>query len=146
MNKIKTITIGFLILFVTTIWGHDGKTTAIMEEMIKLHEALVKETSTKLDTKKLTELLAKGADSKKDSETFSKAIPIAEKLSKADTLKDKKEFYSLLVESLSSVVGRHDKSNANLFYCPMVKKKWIAKGDKIVNPYSKEMIDCGEKL
>ncbi len=145
MNKVKTMLTGFLILFGTTVWGHDGKTTPVMEEMIKLHEALVKETPGKLDTKRLTELLAKGADSKKDTEIFTKAIPLAEKLGAAVTLQDKKNAYSQLVESLSSVVGHHDKSKANLFYCPMEKKKWIAKGDNIVNPYLKDMRDCGEK-
>ena len=146
MNKLKTMVIGNLFLFGTTAWAHDGKATLVMEEMIKFHEALVKETSGKLDTKKLTELLAKGADDKKDTETFKKAIPLTEKLGKAETLKDKLSAYSLLVNELSSVVGHHDKSKANLFYCPMEKKKWIAKGDSIVNPYLKDMRDCGEKL
>ncbi|MBP9889102.1 MAG: DUF3347 domain-containing protein [Leptospiraceae bacterium] len=146
MNKLKTMVIGILFLFGTTAWAHDGKATLVMEEMIKFHEALVKETSGKLDTKKLTELLAKGADDKKDTETFKKAIPLTEKLGKAETLKDKLSAYSLLVNELSSVVGHHDKSKANLFYCPMEKKKWIAKGDSIVNPYLKDMRDCGEKL
>lgn len=145
MNNVKSILIGFFILFGTTIWGHDGKTTPVMEEMIRIHEALVKETAGKLDTKKLSELLAKGADSKKDTEIFTKAIPLAEKLSKAVTLQDKKNAYSLLVEGLAPVVGHHDKSNANLFYCPMEKKKWIARGDQVVNPYLKDMRDCGEK-
>ena len=146
MNKLKTMVIGILFLFGTTAWAHDGKATLVMEEMIKFHEALVKETSGKLDSKKLTELLAKGADDKKDTETFKKAIPLTEKLGKAETLKDKLSAYSLLVNELSSVVGHHDKSKANLFYCPMEKKKWIAKGDSIVNPYLKDMRDCGEKL
>lgn len=145
MNKLKTMVIGILFLFGTTAWAHDGKATLVMEEMIKFHEALVKETYGKLDTKKLTELLAKGADDKKDTETFKKAIPLTEKLGKAETLKDKLSAYSLLVNELSSVVGHHDKSKANLFYCPMEKKKWIAKGDNIVNPYLKDMRDCGEK-
>ncbi|MDX1958922.1 MAG: hypothetical protein SFU98_10130 [Leptospiraceae bacterium] len=145
MNKIKTMVIGILFLFGTTIWAHDGKATQVMEEMVKFHDALVKETSGKLDTKKLIELLTKGADDKKDTETFKKAIPIAEKLGKADGLQDKKNAYSQLVDGLSSVVGHHDKSKANLFYCPMEKKKWIAKGDAVVNPYLKDMRDCGEK-
>ena len=145
MNKIKKMVIGTLFLFGTAVWAHDGKATQVMEEMVKFHDALVKETSGKLDTKKLTELLTNGADDKKDTETFKKAIPLADKLGKAESLKDKLAAYSLLVESLSSVVGHHDKSKANLFYCPMAKKKWIAKGEQIVNPYLKNMRDCGEK-
>lgn len=146
MNIIITITIGYLILFGTIVSAHDGKTTLVMEEMIKIHDALVKETSGKIDTKKLTELLAKGADGNKNTEVFKKAIPFVKKLGKAESLQDKRTAYSLLVEVLSSVVGHHDKSKANLFYCPMEKKKWIAKGDQIVNPYLKDMRDCGEKI
>jgi hypothetical protein len=145
MNKIKKITIGILFLFGTTAWAHDGKATQVMEEMVKFHDALVKETSGKLDTKKLTELLTNGADDKKDTETFKKAIPLADKLGKAESLKDKLSAYSLLVNELTSIVGHHDKSKANVFYCPMEKKKWIAKGDTIINPYLKDMRDCGEK-
>lgn len=146
MNKKLTMVIGILFLFGTTVWAHDGKATNVMEEMVKFHEALVKETPSKLDTKTLKALLAKGADDKKDTEIFKKAIPLADNLGKAESLKDKLSAYSQLVEGLSSVVGHHDKSKANLFYCPMVKKKWITKGDKIVNPYGKDMRECGEKL
>ncbi len=144
MKTINSIVVG-LILLSTTVWGHDGKTTKVMEEMIQLHESLVKETPGKLETKKLIQLLTKGSDDKKDSEIFKSAVPLAEKLGKAENQKDKLSSYSQLVDILATTVGHHDKSNANLFYCPMVKKKWIAKGDKIVNPYSKEMRECGEK-
>ena len=146
MNSIlKTILIGVIFYFTTQAWAHDGKATLVMEEMIKIHEALVKETSGKIDTKTIIDLLSKGADGKKDIETFKKAIPLAEKLGKAENLQDKKNTYSQLVDVLASVVGHHDKSKANLFYCPMEKKKWIAKGDNIVNPYLRDMRDCGEK-
>ena len=31
-------------------------------------------------------------------------------------------------------------------YCPMVKKQWLQKGDKVSNPYyGKSMLTCGEK-
>ena len=146
MNKIKTMVIGILFLFGMAVLAHDGKTTKVMEEMIQLHESLVKETEGKLETKKLVGLLNNGSDDKKDSEIFKTAVSIAEKLGKAENQKDKLIVYSQLVEALASTVGHHDKSKANLFYCPMVKKKWIAKGEKIVNPYSKEMRECGERL
>jgi hypothetical protein len=146
MNTIfKTMLIWIICFFTTQAWAHDGKTTKVMEEMIKFHDALVKEASGKIDTKNLTELLTKGSDDKKDNEVFKKAIPLAQNLGKAESLQDKKNAYSLLVDGLASVVGHHDKSKANLFYCPMEKKKWIAKGDNIVNPYLKDMRDCGEK-
>ncbi|HMV43878.1 MAG TPA: hypothetical protein PK079_23735 [Leptospiraceae bacterium] len=145
MNKLKIIFIGICFLSGINAWAHNGKATQVMEEMIKFHDALVKETPGKLNTTKLTELLNKGADREKDAEAFKKAIPLAEKLGKLAGMKEKLDVYAELVEILSSVVGHHDKSNANVFFCPMVKKKWIAKGDTIINPYLKDMRDCGEK-
>lgn len=32
----------------------------------------------------------------------------------------------------------------NRFYCPMVKKYWLAKGTEVENPFAPEMRDCGE--
>ncbi|PNV72614.1 LIC13259/LIC11441 family protein [Leptospira inadai] len=34
----------------------------------------------------------------------------------------------------------------NRFYCPMVKKTWVASGKKIRNPYAPEMRDCGDLI
>jgi len=34
----------------------------------------------------------------------------------------------------------------SVFYCPMVKKTWIAQGKAVQNPYAPEMRDCGERL
>ncbi len=60
-------------------------------------------------------------------------------------MKDKKAADALLVDVISSSLGHDDKAKANLFYCPREKRKWIAKGDSIVNPYLKDMRDCGER-
>lgn len=32
----------------------------------------------------------------------------------------------------------------NKFFCPMVSKYWVSKGESISNPYSPEMRECGE--
>ena len=146
MNSVlKTLVICVAMFFSIQSWAHDGKASLVMEEMVKFHDLLVKEAPGKIDTKTIVELLSKGADGKKDTETFKKAIPLAEKLGMAGNLQDKRNAYSQLVDQLESIVGHHDKSQANLFFCPMAKKKWIAKGEQIVNPYLKDMRDCGEK-
>ena len=37
-------------------------------------------------------------------------------------------------------------SDVHTMYCPMEKKSWLQKGDKVRNPYlGKAMSDCGEK-
>ena len=81
MKIFKSIAIGFFLLG-TTIWGQDSKTTKVMDEMIQIHESLVKETAGKLETKKLVGLLNKGSDDKKDSAVYKAAVPFAEKLGK----------------------------------------------------------------
>lgn len=144
MNKIKKqLTILSLFLIIPQLWAHDGKTTKVMEELITFHEFLVKEIPGKIDTKNLIRLLGDGADRKRGSEIFERAIPFAKKLGDADSLEDKRNAYALLVEELSSLIGHHDKSNAVLFYCPMENKKWVSRGERIVNPYLKNMRNCG---
>jgi len=146
MNKLKTMAIGFVFLFGITVSAQDLKTAKVMEELFQLHDLLVKESPSKWNVKKLETLLEKGGDSKKDTEVFKKAKLALIKLGEADSLPAKRDAYAELIEILSVVALQNDKSGARVFYCPMVKKKWISKGDTIVNPYDKEMRNCGEKI
>ena len=90
--------------------------------MIQLHESLVKETQVNWKQKANSASLTKGSGMIKRFRDFKSAVPLAEKLGKAENQKIKLSSYSQLVEMLATTVGHHDKSNANLFYCPMVKR------------------------
>ncbi|MBP7280299.1 MAG: DUF3347 domain-containing protein [Leptospiraceae bacterium] len=62
--------------------------------------------------------------------------------------KDKDAFFESL-SSFSEIVTDILKVNKiqtqyNKFYCPMVSKYWIAKGELVENPYAPEMRECGE--
>ena len=47
-----------------------------------------------------------------------------------------------LSESTKAEAG----DGVHAMYCPMVKKQWLQKGDKVSNPYyGKAMLTCGEK-
>ena len=147
MKQVYKITlVGILFLLGSQVWGEETKTTKVLEELFQLHDMLVKESTSKLNVKQLEKLLKQGGDSKQDSETFNKAIPSLQKLEKANSLESKKNAYAELIETLSIVVKQNNKAGANVFYCPMVKKKWISKGEIIVNPYDKDMRNCGEKI
>ncbi|EPG74099.1 PF11827 family protein [Leptospira fainei serovar Hurstbridge str. BUT 6] len=55
--------------------------------------------------------------------------------------------YSAFSEILATTMkARGLDYGRNRFYCPMVKKTWVASGKKIRNPYAPEMRDCGDLI
>jgi hypothetical protein len=54
------------------------------------------------------------------------------------------ETLSKVSENTASLAQMSQISGYNKFYCPMVNKYWVSKGEKIENPYAAEMRDCGE--
>ncbi|WP_367897356.1 hypothetical protein AB3N61_08725 [Leptospira sp. WS58.C1] len=143
MNKLHYI---FLIslLIAGNLFAHEGKETFVLREVAKIHSSIYSETAGNLDVRTLVELLKEDADHKKDSEKFRKALPIAEELGKTTDLSKKRDLFERLSKELESVVGHHDKSGVSVFYCPMLKKKWLASGKEIKNPYDSKMKKCGE--
>ncbi|MGJ4747355.1 LIC13259/LIC11441 family protein [Leptospira sp. SA-E8] len=135
-----------LIFILTTgnLFAHEGKETFVLREVAKIHSSIYSETAGNLDVQKLVQLLKEDADHKKDTEKFKKALPIAEELGKTTDLSKKRELFERLSKELESVVGHHDKSGVSVFYCPMLKKKWLASGKEIKNPYDSKMKNCGE--
>ncbi|MGJ4788669.1 LIC13259/LIC11441 family protein [Leptospira koniambonensis] len=136
----------FLIFILSTgnLFSHAGKETFVLREVAKIHSSIYSETPGNLDVQKLVQLLKETADHKKDTEKFKKALPIAEELGKATDLSKKRELFERLSKELESIVGHHDKSGVSVFYCPMLKKKWLASGKEIKNPYDSKMKNCGE--
>ena len=127
------------------LMAHEGKTTFVMTEMANYHAALVSNINTRVDTTKLVKILRGGGDSKTEKEIFAVALPLAERLGAAASAKERLDLYAALSEKLAPLHGFHDQSNTNVFYCPMLKKKWIARGSEISNPYRADMRSCGAK-
>lgn len=136
----------FIIFILTTVnlFSHEGKETFVLKEVAKIHSSIYSEASGNLDVQKLVQYLKENADHKKDTENFRKALPIAEELGKTTDLSKKRELFERLSKELESIVGHHDKSGVSVFYCPMLKKKWLASGKEIKNPYDSKMKNCGE--
>ncbi|MEI1278132.1 DUF3347 domain-containing protein [Leptospira venezuelensis] len=136
----------FPILALTTVnlFSHEGKETFVLREIAKIHSSIYSETPGNIDVQKLVQLLKEKADHKKDTEKFIKAVPIAEELGKTSDLSKKRELFERLSIELESIVGHHDRSGVSVFYCPMLKKKWLASGKEIKNPYDSKMKNCGE--
>lgn len=136
----------FLIFTLTTgnLFSHEGKETFVLREVAKIHSSIYSEIPGKLDVQKLVQYLKENADHNKDTEKFRKALPIADELGKTTDLSKKRELFERLSRELESIVGHHDKSGVSVFYCPMLKKKWLASGKEIKNPYDSKMKNCGE--
>ncbi|PJZ78746.1 LIC13259/LIC11441 family protein [Leptospira neocaledonica] len=132
------------ILISGNLFAHEGKETFVLKEVAKIHSSIFSEAPGILDVQKLIQFLKEDADHKKDTEKFKRALPIAEELGKTSDLSKKRELFERLSKELESVVGHHDKSGVSVFYCPMLKKKWLASGKEIRNPYDSKMKDCGK--
>ena len=92
-------------------------------------------------------LIAKGAQELGDA---GKSIAMAaDTLGAAPSLTEAREAFSKLSEAVIAYADRvkaQPASDVHTMYCPMVKKSWLQKGDKVQNPYAgKAMSDCGEK-
>ncbi|EMY13432.1 PF11827 domain protein [Leptospira weilii str. Ecochallenge] len=74
------------------------------------------------------------------------ALKAAEKLKNSVDEKAKLEAYAELSEALKDYIQKDESMGFHVFYCPMVKKKWIASGDKVQNPYDSSMKSCGKKI
>ncbi len=93
------------------------------------------------------ELIAKGAHELGDA---GKGIATAaDTLGATSSLPEAREAFSKLSDAVIAYadgVKANTGSDVNTMYCPMVKKSWLQKGDKVRNPYGgKAMSDCGEK-
>lgn len=72
-------------------------------------------------------------------------LPAIESLSSSKDLEIARKSYEQLSAKLNSI--KNDLGiQASEYYCPMVKKTWLQKDSKIMNPYAgKDMASCGEK-
>lgn len=114
-------------------------------QLEKVHASIYANPDKTVATNKLVVAL-KGVKDKKYAKDLKKASLVAKKLGNAKDQKTRFETYSRLSEILEKYIKANASSGMNVFYCPMVKKKWIAKGEKVRNPYDSSMRECGNKL
>lgn len=146
MKKINII--GAVLLAFTcsgALQAHSGKTTAVMLELANYHEALLANAGNPVDTGRLVGLLKAGGDSAKATKVFEAAVPLALELGKAGDARQRLDAYARLVDKLVAIHGLHDDSGTHVFYCPMAKKTWVARGETVRNPYFANMRSCGSK-
>jgi hypothetical protein len=92
-------------------------------------------------------LIAEGAEALGDAgKTIAAA---AGTLGTASSLAEARSAFAKLSDAVIEYADRvkaDPGGDVHTMYCPMEKKSWMQKGDKVRNPYAgKAMIDCGEK-
>lgn len=120
----------------------------ILSENQKVHEVLLSKTDVIPDTKQLLAAVLEAKSQTGKNEEIKKQLDkIGSILSNINST-DKEAFFESL-SSFSEILTDILKANQirteyNKFYCPMVAKYWIAKGEVVENPYAPEMRECGE--
>ena len=87
------------------------------------------------------------AEAKKLGTTGTATAAAAEKISAAADLKAARLAFGDLSDAVITLAGNGPTASggARRAYCPMVKKYWLQKGEKIENPYyGSQMLRCGE--
>jgi Cu(I)/Ag(I) efflux system membrane fusion protein len=95
--------------------------------------------------KKMQTSIPEKAKDEKMSEQLSSISLLAKNIGAAKDLEQARKTFgemSVLMIALKSESGL----SVSEYFCPMLKKSWLQKGDKVQNPYfGKQMSGCGEK-
>ena len=84
------------------------------------------------------------ADAKKLGAPGAATLAAADKIAAAADLKATRAAFGDLSDAVIALAGTAP-GDAKRAYCPMVKKYWLQKGEKIENPYyGSDMLRCGE--
>ncbi|MCE9499927.1 MAG: hypothetical protein K8R21_05435 [Leptospira sp.] len=122
---------------------------AVLNENQKVSAYLLAHDKELPDLKGMISVLASSRTSIKEKDIQNKFSEMETILSKVNG-KEREEFmiaYSGFSEILAGLVKKAGFAQQyNRFYCPMVRKTWVAKGEEIQNPYAPEMRDCGDLI
>lgn len=120
----------------------------ILSENQKIYEQLTAKSDFIPDTKALFKTIQEAESINETNVNLKKELELLEMtLSKINTNDNEVFFESMsrFSEKLTDILKANEiQTEYHKFYCPMVSKYWIAKGEKIQNPYAPEMRDCGE--
>ncbi len=120
----------------------------ILSENQKIHEQLVAKSDFIPDTKSLLDTVKEAKSLSDKNKDIATELEKLESTLNTINAKDKEAFFesmSSFSERLTDILKVNKiQTDYNKFYCPMVAKYWIAKGEEIQNPYAPEMRECGE--
>jgi hypothetical protein len=118
---------------------------ALLDPYFRIQTQLTSDTTNGI--KDDAALIAKGAHELGDA--GNNIATAADSLGAATSLAEARAAFSKLSDAVIAYADRvkaDPGADVHTMYCPMEKKSWLQKGDKIRNPYGgKAMSDCGEK-
>ena len=120
----------------------------VLSENQKVHEILITKENLIPDTKALLESVQQAKIASEKNESIKKQIEKMESTLTNINTKDQEAFFnglSSFSETLTEIIKANQiQTEYNKFYCPMVAKYWVAKGEMVQNPYAPDMRECGE--
>jgi Protein of unknown function (DUF3347) len=129
--------------FTTQISAESNLGPSLLEDYLKIGAALSQDQLSEAakHAKNMKTTLSESNNAKAKAEL----LPAVESLSSSKDLDAARKSYEELSSKLNAV--KKDLGiQADEYYCPMVKKTWLQKDSKIMNPYvGKDMASCGEK-
>lgn len=120
-----------------------------MDRYHQLHQSFVQYNETKVT--QLAKEIKSEIEAIRDEElkkllSFS-AKTLGEMAMKSSEEQNKSRFHLISMAFINVVSKYQITKNYQSFYCPMVKMKWLQpEGEELQNPYSAEMVSCGEKI
>ena len=144
--KISRLVI-FSLLLSTFLFGASTGLDAVFEHYFGIQAALANDSLKDASShakELMTSVPQKGKD-EKTNEQLATIRTLSERISAAKSLDQARKPFEEL-STLMIALKAENKVPASEYFCPMVKKSWLQKGDKIQNPYlGKSMQECGEK-
>ncbi len=117
---------------------------SVLEENERVHKILIRTENglpSLLELKKAVEILA--LSDQKEISSLAKKMNLNLNSIQGKDLEEDFINFSAFSENLTELITQYSIQGSHTFYCPMVKKYWVAKGKMVQNPYSSEMRDCG---
>lgn len=140
---ISSVIILFFLTQTTLIAEEANAPIAVLDAYLKIGAALSQDQHS--EALKYTKDLNAAVSGSSNEKARAALTPAIEDLLKTKDLDAARKSYEKLSSKLSEI--KQDLGiQADEYYCPMLKKTWLQKDSKIVNPYAgKDMSSCGEK-
>jgi hypothetical protein len=120
----------------------------ILSENQKVHEQLILKSDFIPDTAALLGSIKEAKSLSAKSKDLQTELEKLESILIGINTTDSELFFksmSSFSERLTDILKANQiETEYNKFYCPMVEKYWVAKGEVVQNPYAPEMRECGE--
>lgn len=132
-----------LTCFAFVISAESNLGSAILDNYLKIGAALSQDQHS--EAAKHAKIMKTTVTESKNEKAKAELLPAIEILSSSKDLESARKSYEQLSSKLNAM--KSDLGiKADEYYCPMVKKTWLQKDSKIMNPYvGKDMASCGEK-